>query len=89
MQILQEFSNCDHKLRQNDIISLLKVQYDIECERKAVARNIDFLQQAGYDIVKDSDGIYFASRKFEPGELRLLIDSVLSNRNARRIQKKS
>ena len=81
LQILQEFSNCDHKLRQNDIISLLKVQYDIECERKAVARNIDFLQQAGYDIVRDSDGIYFASRKFEPGELRLLIDSVLSNRN--------
>lgn len=81
LQILQEFSNCDHKLRQNDIISLLKVQYDIECERKAVARNIDFLQQAGYDIVRDSDGIYFASRKFEPGEPRLLIDSVLSNRN--------
>ena len=47
LQILQEFSNCDHKLRQNDIISLLKVQYDIECERKAVARNIDFLQQIG------------------------------------------
>ena len=81
LQILQEFSNCDHKLRQNDIISLLKVQYDIECERKAVARNIDFLQQAGHDIVRDSDGIYFASRKFESGELRLLIDSVLSNRN--------
>ncbi len=81
LQVLQEFSDCDHKLRQGDIISILKVQYDIECERKAVARNIDFLQQAGYDIVSDSDGIYLASRKFEPGELRLLIDSVLSNRN--------
>ena len=81
MQVLQEFSDCDHKLRQNDIISLLKVQYDIGCERKAVARNIDFLEQAGYDIVRDSDGIYLSSRKFEPGELRLLIDSVLSNRN--------
>lgn len=81
LQVLQEFSDCDHKLRQGDIISLLKVQYDIECERKAVARNIEFLQQAGYDIVTDGDGIYLASRKFEPGELRLLIDSVLSNRN--------
>ena len=81
LQVLQEFSDCDHKLRQNDIISLLKVQYDIGCERKAVARNIDFLEQAGYDIVRDSDGIYLSSRKFEPGELRLLIDSVLSNRN--------
>ena len=81
LQVLQEFSDCDHKLRQGDIISLLKVQYDIECERKAVARNIEFLQQAGYDIVTGGDGIYLASRKFEPGELRLLIDSVLSNRN--------
>lgn len=81
LQILQEFSDCDHKLRQGDIISLLKVQYDIECERKAVARNIDFLQQAGYDIVSDNDGVYLASRKFGPGELRLLIDSILSNRN--------
>ena len=81
LQVLQEFSDCDHKLHQGEIISLLKIQYDIECERKAVARNIDFLQQAGYDIVRDSDGIYFASRKFEPGEPRLLIDSVLSNRN--------
>ena len=81
LQVLQEFSDCDHKLRQGEIISLLKIQYGIECERKAVARNIDFLQQAGYDIVRESDGIYLASRKFEPGELRLLIDSVLSNRN--------
>ena len=81
LQVLQEFSDCDHKLRQNDIISLLKVQYDIGCERKAAARTIDFLEQAGYDIVRDSDGIYLSSRKFEPGELRLLIDSVLSNRN--------
>ena len=40
-----------------------------------------FCQQAGFDIVRDSDGIYLASRKFKPGELRLLIDSVLSNRN--------
>lgn len=51
LQILTEFSDCDHKLRQNDIMSLLRIQYGIECERKAVARNIEFLQMAGYDIV--------------------------------------
>ena len=81
LQVLEEFSDCNHRLRQSDIISLLKLQYDIECERKAVARNIAFLQQAGYDIVTDKDGVYLASRKFEPSELRFLIDSVLSNRN--------
>lgn len=81
LEILMEHSDCDHKLRQGDIISLLRVQYGIECERKAVARNIEFLQQAGYDIVSDNSGSYLAERKFEAGELRLLIDSVLSNRN--------
>lgn len=81
LEILTEYSDCDHKLRQGDIISLLRVQYGIECERKAVARNIEFLQQAGYDIVSDNSGSYLAEKKFEAGELRLLIDSVLSNRN--------
>ncbi len=81
LEILTEYSDCDHKLRQGDIISLLKVLYGIECERKAVARNIEFLQQAGYDIVSDNSGSYLATKKYETGELRLLIDSVLSNRN--------
>ena len=81
LEILKEFSDSNHKLRQNEIISLLNLQYGIDCERKAVARNIEFLQQAGYDIVSDGTGTYLADRKFEPGELRLLIDSVLSNRN--------
>lgn len=80
LEILTEYSDCEHKLRQGDIISLLKVLYGIECERKAVARNIEFLQRAGYDIVSDGTGSYLASRKFEKGELRLLIDGVLSNR---------
>lgn len=81
LDILTEYSDCEHKLRQNDIISLLRLQYGIECERKAVARNIEFLQQAGYDIVSDGAGAYLADRKFETGELRLLIDAVLANRN--------
>lgn len=81
LEILTEYSDCEHKLRQGEIISLLKILYGIECERKAVARNIEFLQQAGYDIVSDAMGAYLAERKFEAGELRLLIDSVLSNRN--------
>ena len=81
LDILIEYSDCEHKLRQNDIISLLRLQYGIECERKAVARNIEFLQQAGYDIISDAAGVYLADRKFEAGELRLLIDAVLANRN--------
>ena len=81
LEILTEYSDAEHKLHQGDIISLLKVIYGIECERKAVARNIEFLQEAGYDIVSDKSGVYLAEKKFETGELRLLVDSVLANRN--------
>lgn len=81
LEILTEYSDGDHKLRQGDIISFLNKLYGIECERKAVARNIEFLQRAGYDIISDSTGVYLAERKFEAGELRLLIDAVLANRN--------
>lgn len=81
LEILTEYSDCEHHLRQGEIISLLKHLHGIECERKAVARNIEFLQQAGYEIIADKSGVYLAGKKFEPGELRLLIDSVLANRN--------
>lgn len=81
LEILTNYSNQDHKLRQTDIIRYLKVIYGIDCERKAVARNLHFLQQAGYDIVSDKTGSYLATRRYEVGELRLLIDAVLSNRN--------
>lgn len=81
LDILTEYSDAEHKLRQKDIISLLNINYGIECERKAVARNIGYLIDAGYDIVSESDGVYLVEKRFEVGELRLLIDSVLSNRN--------
>ena len=83
LEILTEYSDSNHKLRQVEIISLLKALYGIECERKAVARNIEFLQQAGYEIVTDKDGVYLAERRYEIGELRLLIDSVFCNMNVR------
>lgn len=81
LEILTEYSNAEHKLHQNDVISLLRIVYGIECERKAVARNVEYLVQAGYDIVSDKTGMYLAVKKFEAGELRLLIDSVIANRN--------
>ena len=81
-QILNEYSDADHKLKQADIIAYLARDYGIECERKAIARNIEYLKQAGIDIVQDrGDGYYLAERRFEHGELRFLTDSVIANRN--------
>lgn len=80
LEILQKYSDIDHKLRQQDIIDYMKRDYDVICERKTVSRNLGDLIDAGYEIEHDSDGYYFDGRTFEESELRLLIDSVLASR---------
>lgn len=79
LEILKKYSDDRHRLRQQDIIDIMKKDYDIFCERKAVARNISDLQELGYDI-ETGGGYYLAERDFEDSELRLLIDSVLASR---------
>ena len=81
LQVLEEHSSADHPLRQKDIIRLLHNEYDMDCERKAVGRNVDFLEEAGYDIVHTDKGIYLGTRTFEAGELRLLSDAVICSRH--------
>lgn len=80
-QILEEYSDDEHPLTQQDIIDLLARDYGVECERKAVGRNLSYLKEMGFDIESGKDGSYLATRKIENAELRLLIDSVLSSRN--------
>lgn len=79
LEILKKYSDDRHRLRQQDIIDIMKKDYDASCERKAVARNISDLQELGYDIETDG-GYYLAERDFEDSELRLLIDSVLASK---------
>ena len=71
LEILKKYSDDRHRLRQQDIIDIMKKDYDVSCERKAVARNISDLQELGYDIETDG-GYYLAERDFEDSELRLL-----------------
>lgn len=80
LQILEQYTDENHKLTQKKIGDILKNNYDLEVERKAISRNILQLSNCGYDIVSDRNGTYLASREFEEGELTLLIDSVLSSR---------
>ncbi len=80
-QILEEYSDQEHALTHQAIIDLLARDYGIECERKAVGRNLGCLKEMGFDIESGASGSYLASRQFEHAELRLLIDSVLASRN--------
>ncbi len=79
LQILFDYSDSEHMLVYDDILSLLEREYDLTVERKAVGRNLSLLKEAGFDIVTTQRGTYLAERDFDDSELRLLIDSVLSS----------
>lgn len=80
LEIFQRYSDEDHHLKQEDIIKYLERDYALFLERKAISRNISLLREAGYEISSDRNGSWLSERDFDPVELRVLIDSVLSSR---------
>jgi hypothetical protein len=87
LDILREYSDENHKLTQQEIIRLLKSNYDMECDRRSVKNNILCLKEMGYDISMES-GYYLVQREFEDVELRMLIDSVLFSKQLTQKQAK-
>ena len=80
LEILENYSDCDHPLTQKDIINYLMDDYGIEVERKTIGRNLALLKDIGYEIESVKQGSYLAVRRFEDSELRLLIDGVLASK---------
>ena len=78
LDILKEYTDAEHRLRQKDIIELLNSNYGASCDRRSVKSNIVSLQEVGYDIVAQ-DGYYLKTREFTDAELRLLIDGVFTS----------
>lgn len=81
LYILEQYSSMDCPLTYNRILEYLKKDFDVNCERKTIGRNISFLKEAEYPIVSTSKGVYIDNKLFEEAELRLLIDSVLASRH--------
>jgi len=47
LEIFQRYSDEDHHLKQEDIITYLERDYALSLERKAISRNISLLKEAG------------------------------------------
>ncbi len=80
-QILKEYSDIDHPLKQEDIAVYLEKDYGIVIERKAIGRNISLLREAGAQIASTRSGVYLERREFEDSELHMLIDGILSSKH--------
>ena len=88
LEILQEHSDSEHLLTQEQIINRLDQDYGIECERHSITNNIRALKDFGYEISVTEKGCYLAERTFEESELVMLIDSVLFSKDLSHAQKK-
>ncbi|MDR0854013.1 MAG: WYL domain-containing protein [Clostridiales Family XIII bacterium] len=94
LEVLNKYSDADHRLSQKDIIDILKREYDISVDRKAVKRNLMDLIEFGCEIEyseksrKSKTGEeeliaydWYISHTFAESELRLLIDSLLFSKH--------
>ena len=94
LDILRRFSDADHRLSQKDILDILKAEYGMAADRKAIKRNLMDLIDFGYNL-EYSESIrrgkngeeeviftdWYLVRDFSDAELRLMIDSLLFSRH--------
>ena len=82
LKILQEYSDEDHFLTQQDIIDKIYQEYGIELERKSVAFSLSLLQELDYDINKSPRGGYaILSRDLDISEVRYMTDALFSSKS--------
>ena len=82
LKVLEEFSDENHYLTQQQIIEKINSLYGMELERKSVANSISLLQELDYDIVKgDKGGFALLSRNFDSSEVTFLVDAIFSSKS--------
>jgi len=82
LEVLNKETDEDNVMSVGSLIQRLKT-FGIDTERRSVIKDIKLLIQYGYDISlfeENGKGYYMRTRKFEPHEIRLLIDAVQSSR---------
>ena len=82
LTVLEEYSDDEHFLTYQDIISHVFQLYNITLERKSVAYSLYLLQELGYEVIKSpKGGVALLTRAFEKCEIQFLIDALLSSKS--------
>jgi len=80
MKIFHDKTDEQNPLTINEIIAELDI-YGIKAERKSIYTDFEILRQFGLEIEmarRKTTGYYLAQRRFELGDLKLLVDAVQS-----------
>ena len=78
LNFLEKNTDEEHPVSSPELIKMLEKE-NIKVERKAIYKDIEALNEMGYDIVTSSGknrGFFMASRRFQLPEVSLLIDAV-------------
>lgn len=82
LKILEEYSDENHILTQPELLDLLDRLYGVKLDRRTLYRNIEMLQDFGYDISIYSDngkGYYLRDRQFETSQVNILCNAIHSS----------
>lgn len=74
LDILNKYSDAEHRLKQKDFIDIPRKEYGMEVDRKAVRRNLSYLLECGYD--KDEE----SSRKKKIFQRIIAIQNIIKAR---------
>lgn len=81
LKVLEKYSDRQNPLTQQQIIDLVKQDFNVELERKSIADTLRILaDDFDYDINKKdgNKGFFLDQRLFEPSEVTFLTNSILT-----------
>lgn len=82
LKILEEHSDEEHILSQPELLNLLDTIYHVNLDRRTLYKNVEMLQNFGYDISTYSEngkGYYLRDRDFEPSQVNILCNAIHSS----------
>lgn len=74
LKVLEISSDKFNPVTQIEIANIISEKYP--CDRKTVGRNIKFLIEVGYPIVKTNKGFYLDKKKFTVDEKEFVLNAV-------------
>jgi len=82
LKVLEEYTDEEHYLTQNEIVDKIKQDYGLELERKSIGSSLQLLEELDYDISKGPKGGFsLLSRTFDNTQASYLIDAIFSSRS--------
>ena len=87
LRMLESESDAQHPLTQTEMTKVISEIYP--CDRKTVCRNVQFLREMGYPIVKTTKGFYMDNKAFSNAEIAFVEKAILAAEDLSNEEKKT